>query len=98
MDHHFARRPFLQHRDRLQLGGDEPGGFVVFFELSADEQHRVGGDQLTVLAEGLRKHDHFDAAGDVVEHEDRHPIALLGLQRAQPADDAADPDVGERSR
>ena len=51
-----------------------------------------------VLAERLREHHHFDAAGDVVEHEHRHAVALLGLQRAQAGDDAADPDVGQRRR
>ena len=33
---------------------------------------------------------------DVVQHEDRHAVALLRLERAQAGDDAADPDVGLR--
>ena len=49
-----------------------------------------------VLGKRLGKDHHLDPAGDVVEDEDRHAIAFLRFQRAQAADDAADPDVGQR--
>ena len=48
---------------------------------------------LPALGEGFGKDHDFDVAGDVVEQEDRHPVPLLRLERAQAGDDAADPDV-----
>src|SRR5437762_12638586 len=98
MNHDLARRALLQQRDRLELGRDDPRRLVVSLELSAHEEHRVRFDQVGVFAERLWKDDDLDAARDVLQHEDRHAVPLLRLERTQTVDDAGDPDVGHRLR
>ena len=103
MDHDLARRPLLERGDRQQLGRDHARRLVVFFELAADEQHRVGFDQRAVLAERLRKDHDLEAAGDVVQHEDamRSPFLVFSGRRPQtmpPTQTSASEPVSSASR
>ena len=101
VDRHLARRPLLEQRQiGMQLGRDEPRrSRRRFSNLPRTSSMRVGLDQrCRCLPNVSGKTTTSTRAGDVVEHEDRHAVALLGLQRAQAADDAADPDVGRGLR
>src|SRR5204863_3193992 len=55
---------------------------------------RAGLDERTALLIGVRKTEDLDAALCIFEREDRHAVALLGLQLPHRGDDAADRGVG----
>ncbi len=88
--------PLAQRFERKDLVGLHPRRFFVALELAAHRDERAVLDQRRKPGVGLGEGDDFDRPLRVFEHEDAHPVALLGLERPEAGDDAADVNVLEQ--
>ena len=58
----------------------------------------VVGELVPLFGQRAREHGHLDRRFEVLEHEHRHLVALLGELAGQPGDDAADVAPSRRPR